>query len=271
MTLWIGTSGWQYRDWRGPFYPPGLPTSSWLPRYAEDFATAELNASFYRLPARATFAAWRERTPPGFLMAVKASRYLTHIRRLRDPAEPVARLMDRATALGDRLGPVLVQLPPTLQADPGLLAATLAQFPAGVRVAVEPRHASWWTDDTRRVLERAGAALCLADRDAAWITPRWRTADWGYVRLHWGAGTPAPCYPRAVLAERLEELAATWGPAEDVVVYFNNDPLACALRDARELGLLAAARGLPATRVPAAEVPLTERPQLTEEPPPGSA
>ena len=109
----IGTSGWQYRDWRGPFYPRKLPQRSWLEYYADAFGTVEVNNAFYRLPERATFEAWRDRTPQGFVVAVKASRYLTHVRRLREPQEPVGRLMDRARGLGGRLGPVLLQLPLT--------------------------------------------------------------------------------------------------------------------------------------------------------------
>ena len=117
MPMRIGTSGWQYRDWRGGLYPPGVPQRRWLEHYAERYATVENNNSFYRLPARETFESWRERTPDDFVMAVKASRYLTHVRRLRDPAEPVARLLGAAAGLGRKLGPVLLQLPPTLKAD----------------------------------------------------------------------------------------------------------------------------------------------------------
>ena len=119
MVVRIGTSGWQYRDWRGPFYPKRLAQRAWLEHYATAFDTVESNAAFYRLPERRTFEAWAERTPPDFTMAVKASRYLTHIRRLRDPEEAVDRLVDRARGLGTKLGPVLVQLPPRFRADAG--------------------------------------------------------------------------------------------------------------------------------------------------------
>lgn len=112
MPLHLGTSGWQYRDWRGVLYPAGVPQGRWLEEYARHFATVESNASFYRLPEATTFADWRDRTPTDFVMAVKASRYLTHVKRLRDPGEPVRRLMTRAAHLGPRLGPVLLQLPP---------------------------------------------------------------------------------------------------------------------------------------------------------------
>src|SRR5271167_3581116 len=159
----IGTSGWQYRDWRGTFYPLDVPQRRWLEYYASQFATVENNGTFYRLPPRETFAGWRERVGGGFVMTVKASRYLTHERRLRDPAEPVRRLLDAAAGLGDRLGPLLLQLPPDLQAAPQLLDECLRQFPPEIRVAVEPRHESWWTAEVRDMLAARNAALCWAD------------------------------------------------------------------------------------------------------------
>jgi hypothetical protein len=128
MPMLIGTSGWQYRDWRGGLYPEGVPQRLWLEHYAAYYLTVENNNSFYRLPSRETFAAWRERTPDDFVMTVKASRYLTHVRRLRDPAEPVARLVGAAAGLGPKLGPVLLQLPPTLKSDPDMLDACLKEF-----------------------------------------------------------------------------------------------------------------------------------------------
>src|ERR687893_1100943 len=139
VTVIIGTSGWQYRDWRGLFYPPKLPQRLWLEHYEQFFATVESNNAFYRLPEHETFEKWRERTPPDFVWAVKASRFLTHIKRLREPEEPVGRLMERAAGLGAKLDTTLLQLPPTLRADAELLSECLAQFPHGARVAVEPR------------------------------------------------------------------------------------------------------------------------------------
>jgi uncharacterized protein YecE (DUF72 family) len=244
----VGTSGWQYRDWRVRFYPRGLPQHRWLAHYAGRFATVELNAAFYRLPERGTFAGWRDHTPDDFCMAVKMSRYLTHVRRLRDPAEPVARFLERAGALGDRLGPVLLQLPPTLPADAETLAAVLAQFPAQVRVAVEPRHASWWTDEIRRTLERHGAALCWADRRGRPITPLWRTADFGYLRLHEGRAEPRPRYGPAALRSWLHRLTDTYGRDETVYVYFNNDPNGAALVDAASFAALCHEHAVPVTR-----------------------
>jgi uncharacterized protein YecE (DUF72 family) len=251
MPVLIGTSGWQYGHWRGRFYPERLAQARWLEHYAERFATVESNNAFYRLPESGTFAAWAERTPPDFVMAVKASRYLTHIRRLREPEEPVNRLLDRARHLGGKLGPVLLQLPPNLQADPAALDRTLRAFPAGVRVAFEPRHESWFSDEVRGLLAEHGAALCLADSPRR-RTPLWRTAAWTYLRLHEGTASPRPCYGRRALAGWAGRLADLVGPDADAYVYFNNDPAGCAVRDARVFALAAARAGLQPTRVPAA-------------------
>ncbi|MEU6866635.1 DUF72 domain-containing protein [Streptomyces sp. NPDC046876] len=233
MPVLVGTSGWQYRDWAGVLYPAGRPQRLWLEEYAGQFATVESNNAFYRLPSPETFAAWRERTPQGFVMAVKASRFLTHIKRLREPAEPVARLMGHAAALGDRLGPVLLQLPPTLRADPQALDACLACFPPGTRVAVEPRHPSWWHPDVQAVLTARAAALCWADRGSRPVTPLWRTADWGYVRFHEGRAQPWPRYGPRALRTWAARIADTWPEGADVFAYFNNDPGGAAVHDAR--------------------------------------
>jgi uncharacterized protein YecE (DUF72 family) len=228
----LGTSGWQYRDWRGVLYPQGCPQRCWLPEYTQHFDTVENNNTFYRLPEQATFSKWRQATPPGFLMAVKASRYLTHIKRLKDPAEPVERLLQRASGLGDRLGPVLLQLPPNLRADVDLLTGTLREFPDRIRVAVEFRHPSWWTDETRKILEKYGAATVWADRQSRRLTPLWRTAGWGYLRLHEGRARPRPRYGRRALQSWLHRIQQTFADGEDVYVYFNNDPGGAAVRDA---------------------------------------
>jgi uncharacterized protein YecE (DUF72 family) len=252
MPVLVGTSGWQYRDWRGRFYPPKLPQRLWLEHHTAAFATTELNNSFYRLPARETFEQWRARTPPDYVVTVKASRYLTHIKRLKEPQEPVARLMERVEGLGDRLGAVLVQLPPNLQADVPKLDATLACFPAGTRVAVEPRHASWWNPDLRDVLTAHRAALVWADRGSQPVAPLWRTTDWGYLRLHAGGGDPDIWpYEEHVLREWVARLADTWGDDEDAYVYTNNDPGGAALRDAVTLARLVREHGRTATRTPA--------------------
>jgi uncharacterized protein YecE (DUF72 family) len=247
----IGTSGWQYRDWRGRFYPQHLPQRLWLEHYAEHFATVESNNAFYRLPELETFQKWHQRTPEDFRWAVKASRFLTHIKRLREPAEPVARLMSRALGLQERLDVILLQLPPTLKADTGLLRDCLAEFPPGVRVAVEPRHETWWTDEVRALLERYGAALCWADRDEQPVAPLWRTTDWGYLRLHHGFETWA--YRPRTLRLWADRLAETYGDGEDVLVYFNNDPGCAAVADAVTFADAVRRAGRTPTRVPTPE------------------
>ncbi|HZB21052.1 MAG TPA: DUF72 domain-containing protein [Blastococcus sp.] len=250
MAAIIGTSGWQYRDWRGLFYPPKLPQRLWLEHYAEFFATVESNNAFYRLPERETFVKWRERTPSDFRWAVKASRFLTHIKRLREPEEPVGRLMERAAGLERRLDTILLQLPPTLKADADLLRDCLARFPGGTRVAVEPRHESWWTDDIRALLERYGAALCWADRDERPVAPLWRTADWGYLRFH--HGFEAWRYRPETLQLWADLLAETFGDG-DVLVYFNNDPGGAATIDAVHFADAVRRAGGTPTRVPTAD------------------
>jgi uncharacterized protein YecE (DUF72 family) len=230
MSWRVGTSGWQYRDWRGGFYPPKLPQRLWLEHYAKTFDTVEVNNAFYRLPERAVFEAWKQRTPAGFIVTVKGSRYLTHVKRLKDPAEPVARLLERCRGLGRKRGPILLQLPPTLQADPGLLDTTLKQFPRTVRVAVEPRHDSWWSGEVREVLTRRKAALVWADRGEQALGPLWTTADWGYLRLHHGASGWA--YSKKSLQRWADQLRDAFGEG---YAYANNDPGAAAVRDAAML------------------------------------
>jgi uncharacterized protein YecE (DUF72 family) len=245
--LHVGTSGWVYKDWRDRFYPRDVPQRLWLEHYAAAFDTVEVNNAFYRLPERGTFEGWRSRTPADFVVAVKASRFLTHVKRLREPEEPVARLLDRAAGLGGKLGPVLLQLPPTLTADPAALDRTLSAFPKDVRVAVEPRHSSWWNGDVRDVLTSHEAALCWSDRKGRPQSPLWRTAGWGYLRLHEGRATPWPRYGRAALDSWTARLPEEFS---DIYVYFNNDPGCAAVTDAVAFARLAERRGLAVGRVP---------------------
>ena len=253
MPVLVGTSGWQYRDWRGRFYPARLPQRLWLEHHAAHWQTTEVNNSFYRLPAREVFEAWRARTPADYVVTVKASRYLSHVKRLREPQEPVARLMDRVAGLGDRLGAVLLQLPPDLQVEAAeRLDETLACFPPGTQLAVEPRHASWWGPELREVLNRHGAALCWADRGSEPVAPLWRTAGFGYLRLHAGGGEASWPYEERVLARWADLLCETWSDDEVVYVYTNNDPGGAALRDGVTLARLLRERGRTVGRVPAA-------------------
>jgi uncharacterized protein YecE (DUF72 family) len=248
--VWIGTSGWQYRDWRGAFYPEDLPQKEWLEFYCRHFRTVELNNSFYRLPESSTFAQWRRRTPDGFVMAVKMSRFLTHIKKLNEPAEPVHRFLERAEELGPRLGPVLIQLPPRFEAIPERLEETLSLLPDGIRAAVEFRDPSWFSQEVRDILERHNAALVLADTPRR-KTPFWKTADWGFLRFHEGRATPRPCYGEDALRTWAERLADMFERSQDVYVYFNNDHRACAVRDARSFADLCGEAGLEPTPVTA--------------------
>jgi uncharacterized protein YecE (DUF72 family) len=235
----VGTSGWQYDDWRGRFYPEGLAKSRWLAHYVSRFASVEVNNTFYRLPGDGAFERWRAASPPGFRWAVKASRYITHVRRLRDCESAVRLLWDRASGLGDALGPVLFQLPPGLRADLEVLRAFLSIFPPGMRAAFEFRDDSWRSEEVLAALDGRGAAWVHADRLGAGqiVGP---TGGWGYVRFHQGAATH-PAYGRARLRTWADRIAA-W-EVTDVFAYFNNDQLAAAPADAALLIELLKSRG----------------------------
>lgn len=247
MAVLVGTSGWQYADWRGPFYPRDLAQARWLEWYAGRFATVESNSAFYRLPDRRTFEAWAARTPDGFVWAVKASRYLTHIRRLREPEAAVDRLVERVEGLGRKRGPILLQLPPRFRADAERLDRTLARVPSGWRVAVEVRDPSWEHDEIRAVLDAHDAALCLADRRGP-LRPLWHTADWTYLRFHEGRASPRPCYGDRALETWARRLREGWGKRADAYVYFNNDPRACATANAARFARICERLGLRVAR-----------------------
>ncbi len=240
IAVHVGTSGWQYEDWRGRFYPEGLPASRWLPFYAERFSTVEVNASFYRLPERSAVERWRASVPEGFVLTLKASRFLTHVRRLHEPAEPLALLWDRAQGAGDRLGPILFQLPPDLRADVARLEAFIALLPRGMRPAFEFRHPSWFRDDVFAHLDGAGAALVWADRPGTRVRLP-ATGGWAYVRFHQGR-LGAPGYPREKLRRWADRIAAL--DVSEAFAYFNNDTGGAAVRDATTLRELLSARGV---------------------------
>jgi len=227
----VGTSGWQYDSWRARFYPRGLPARDWLAWYASRFPVVEVNNTFYRLPAEATFERWRDETPAGFTFVLKASRLITHLRRLRDARDAVELLWSRAERLGPKLGPILFQLPPRFPVDPSRLAAFLGVLPKQMRAAFEFRDPSWHRDDVLGLLDRAGAAWVMADRPGARV-PRVATGGWAYLRLHQGRADQ-PGYTRRKLwtwAGRLSEL-----PVREAYAFFNNDELAAAPHDAATL------------------------------------
>jgi uncharacterized protein YecE (DUF72 family) len=228
--IYVGTSGWQYDAWKEPFYD-GAPKRTWLELYASRFPVVEVNNSFYQLPKEETFDRWKAETPAGFGFAVKASRYITHIRRLRDCEEPVKLFWSRATRLGDKLGPVLFQFPPNLRVDAGLLRDFLSLLPREMRPAFEFRHDSWRIDEVSAVLDGAGAAWVLADRPG-WQVPLLMTGGWSYVRFHQGRALH-PGYTRRKLQTWADRIAGL--EARDVFAFFNNDSLAAAPRDAQTL------------------------------------
>ena len=248
MTVRIGTSGWMYEHWKGLYYR--IPKTRWYEQILRDYETVELNVSFYRLPKREVFAGWSARATSDAIVTVKASRYLTHIKRLKDPKPSVDMLMERATALGPHLGPILIQLPPGMDVDVPALAETLEAFPAGTRLAVEPRDDRWWTDEVRGVLTEHNAALVWADREDKPLSPLWRTADWGYVRFHHGTADPWPFYSRAVMGEWANRIIDQYDNDADVFVYFNNDPAGGALANSIDFAEALDERGRSRTRVP---------------------
>jgi uncharacterized protein YecE (DUF72 family) len=238
--IWVGTSGWQYASWKNRFYPKDVPQRTWLEHYATRFPVVEVNNSFYMLPKEATFDRWRDATPEGFLFVVKASRYITHIRRLREADDSVDLFWSRATRLGDKLGSILFQLPPNFRADPAVLKDFLAGLPKDMRAAFEFRDDSWRQEEVFDLLDRAGAAWVLADR------PRWRvrlvvTGGWSYVRFHQGRLTQ-PGYSRSKLRTWAERIAGV--DAKDVFVFFNNDAMAAAPHDALTMTDLLSGMGL---------------------------
>jgi len=178
----IGTSGYNYPEWRGSFYPEKFPTKQMLPYYAERFSTVEINYTFYRMPNAKTVAGWDAETPAGFSFTLKAPQRITHIARLLEIDDALRYFLDTAAGLGPKLGPVLFQLPPNFKKDLGRLEGLLGKLPGGLRCAFEFRHESWFADDVYARLRAANAALCVADTEEA-TTPLEVTADWGYFRL----------------------------------------------------------------------------------------
>jgi len=233
MSVRIGTSGWVYNHWRGVLYPAELPPRDWFAAYAAAFDTVEINNSFYRLPSAATFAAWRDQAPAGFLYAVKASRFLTHMKKLKDPEEPLRRFFERAAHLGQTLGPVLYQLPPHWQLNLERFAHFLAALPPGYQHVVEFRDASWLVEEVFQLMEQHQVAHCLHDMYPLKVPLR-LTAPTVYVRFH-GDAAHSGDYPRAALEQWADQIAAWRGEGRDVYAYFNNDIGGYAVHNARTL------------------------------------
>jgi uncharacterized protein YecE (DUF72 family) len=231
----IGCSGWNYDDWRGGLYPEGLGKPRWLSRYAECFDTVEVNSTFYRLASRDAVARWVEQTPPGFVFAAKASRYLTHIRRMREIEQGIERYYERIEPLVEsgKLGPVVWQLPANFRRDDDVLAGALAVLPPG-RHCFEFRHESWFTAPVYELLRERGAALVIGDHPKWPFQARELTTDWTLVRLHHGRRGRRGNYSPAEIDTWARRIAA-WRARAEVFVYFNNDWEGFAVRNALAL------------------------------------
>jgi uncharacterized protein YecE (DUF72 family) len=231
----IGTSGYHYKHWKGPFYPERFAPSKMLQFYAERFDTVELNTTFYRLPPKTAVEEWREGSPPGFLFAAKGSRFITHMKKLRDPAGALDRYFDALKPLGGKLGPIVFQLPPFWQRDLGRLRDFLTALPTRHRYAFEFRNPTWHTPEVYALLENHNAAFCPFDI-GGFHSPILTTADFAYVRLHGpGPGKYQGSYSRSALnrwARRVEEWRET---LRAVYLYFDNDMSGFAVHDALAL------------------------------------
>ncbi len=247
---WIGTSGWTYPSWRGVFYPENLPSRDCLAYYAREFSTTEVNYSFYHLPKPETYAKWAGQVPAGFLFSLKASRLITHTKRLAGVAEPWRLFVERARGLGAHLGPILLQFPPSLRKDRTRLERFLdvvakdAKKQASLRLVFEFRHKSWFTEDVYRLLRRRGAALCIAD------SPRYPrkdvlTTDFAYLRFHGRTELFASKYSEAELREEARRVGGYLRKGMEVFVYFNNDAQGHAVANARTLRALINPTALP--------------------------
>ncbi len=231
--VWVGTSGWNYPHWRSVFYPSDLSSRSWLSFYARSFSAVEVNYSFYHLPKVETYRKWFEQTPEEFLFALKASRFLTHVKRLKEARTPLENFLENSAALGDKRGPIFFQLPPSFKVDLVRLEEFLKILPRGMRFAFEFRHPSWFGEEVYRLLRKYNAALIFAD------TPRYpyaevRTADFFYLRLHGHEALYASSYSD----KQLEDYAAKireWGREGEGFVFFDNDFSGFAVKNALHL------------------------------------
>ena len=230
----IGTSGWHYDHWRGRLYPQKLPKSRWFEHYAEHFDTVEVNNTFYRLPRESTVEKWRQQAPEGFVYVVKANRYITHVKKLRNAAEEVQRFFDVIDLFQDTLGPVLYQLPPSLRKDLDLLAEFIRLLPKDKSAVFEFRHNSWYDRETFDLLEKNRVAFCVHDM-AGQESPRVVTGDIAYVRFHGTTGRYAGNYTDAMLAEWAAWLKDQAGKVRAVYAYFNNDIEGHAVNNAKTL------------------------------------
>jgi uncharacterized protein YecE (DUF72 family) len=230
----VGCSGWVYKHWRGIFYPEGLPQKRWFERYSEEFDTVEINASFYRVPLQSTFEGWREKAPPGFRYAVKVNRFITHMKKLLDCEAEVERFIDLARLLGDTLGPLLYQLPPSLHKNVERLDAFLARLPKDVEQVFEFRHKSWYDEEVLAVLDRHGIGFVAHDLKGL-VSPRSASGRTAYVRFHGAGGKYWGRYSDEALLQWTDWIREQRELGRGVWCYFNNDIHGHAIEDARTL------------------------------------
>lgn len=233
-TIHIGTSGWHYKHWKGAFYPQDLKDADQLGFYTQQFNTVEINNSYYRVPSEATFQKWQATVPDNFLFAVKANRYLTHLKKLQDVRQTAADFIQRASRLGKKLGPVLFQLPPNWNINTETLANFMDALPAGHRYAFEFRNASWYDDHVYQILHDHNCAFCIYQL-AGHLSPLQLTADFVYVRLHGPGGKYQGSYTEAALAEWAEHAQSWQQSGKTVFFYFDNDQQAHAVANAKTL------------------------------------
>ena len=230
----VGCSGWVYKHWRGLFYPEGLPQKRWFERYAEEFDTVEINASFYRVPVPTTFDGWREKAPSGFHYAVKLNRFISHMKKLIGCDEEIERFIGLARQLGPALGPILVQLPPSLHKDMDRLEAFLKVLPADLEHVVEFRHKSWYDEEVLALLDRFGAGFVAHDMKGL-KSPRWASGRTAYVRFHGAGGKYWGRYSDEALLEWTDWCLEQSRSGRSVWCYFNNDIHGHAIEDARTM------------------------------------
>jgi uncharacterized protein YecE (DUF72 family) len=235
----VGTSGWIYAHWRGRFYPQEMRSKDWFAHYARHFDSVEINNSFYRLPSEQAFHAWREQAPPGFVYAVKASRFLTHMKKLADPEEPIERILGRARHLGEKLGPVLYQLPGGWKCNVDRLAHFFAALPRDLLHVIEYRRADWLCDEVFTLMRELNIGLCI--HDLLPDHPRVVTANVVYVRFHGAGAKYAGSYTRRQLSQWALWMNEQARAGQNVYAYFNNDAEAHAVRNAQTLRRLIAA------------------------------
>lgn len=233
-SIHIGTSGWHYMHWKGPFYPEDLSTGQFLEYYTGRFWTVEVNNTFYQLPDEETLVAWRDTVPAGFIFSVKASRYITHMKKLKDPQEPVSNFLDRVDTLGDKLGPILFQLPPHWNFDRERLNSFLAILPAGYRYAFEFRDPSWLNPQAYEALSKYEAAFCIYDFHGR-TSPKQVTCDFVYIRLHGPYGPYRGQYSTQALAGWAGAISTWARQGKEIYCYFDNDEAGYAVQDAQRL------------------------------------